>query len=467
MHEHDDEKAFLYRRPGSGFAPKIPTKPPSEAEEHGEISAGRVQPTAERSRAPSEGGEAHKGETRQYKSPAAVQKDRQGEPAARSTQVYHRTGAAAKQKASLAGKNRASRTLRINLLIGGVIAVLAVCIILAAVMPGLRAGGPGATPAASSSSSSSASGAASASGGQFTGTVLPLTADAGAAYVEETLFLGDSNTKRLMEYGSVTGLDRNTCIGVEGMGIQEAGTSALVRFEGDAGYYTMTEAVAVLQPRRVVITFGTNNIGGYTAEMFTEKYEVVLGQLEESYPYADLIIGAVPPVDQYCSYSQLDIEVIGEFNEALEALARRLGHKFLNWDEALASEATGYAEPRYTVDDGVHISEDGARAMIRYFRTHSYITEDTRPGPLGAIPQRLPIAKQATSGGGTAGGIPAPAVNTAPSTPAVPEPDPAPPVSTPASTPVESTPASTPAPAPSAPAEPDPGTETGGEEGTG
>lgn len=432
-HGHqDDERTFVYRRPGA--APPSPPSPP-----------------------PEEG-------------PPASAPPGQGH-----TNVYHRQGgghaqpgAAAKQKATLAGKNRASRKLRTNLLIGLVIVILAVCIILAAVLPGcVQTGLPVAPSVSSSSSSQSVASRSSASGA--VGTVLPETEDAGDEYVEETLFLGDSNTKRLMEYSKVTGLDLNTAIGVEGMGIQSASTNALVRFSGHSYAYTMTDAVAVLQPRRVVITFGTNNIGGYAPEAFAKQYGLVLDALEQSYPYADIIIGAVPPVDKYCSYSQLDMEIIEAYNEELIALAEKRGCKFLDWNEALTDPTAGYARSAYTVDDGVHISEKGAEVMIDYFRTHSYITEDTRPMPLDAIPERLPIQQQVTSDGGTGGGIPSPPVSAPTSDSSSTESPAAPPSSTPPpqSEPVvePSQPVVEPEPTePTQPTEPEPGTAG---EGTG
>lgn len=446
----DDGGTFVYHRPGAPAAEGAHRQQPQEY--HQGLSAHEAA-------APTRQVPPRAQERQAVDSPA-------GGAAARQ---YYRAGAAgypmggAAKKASLTGKNRASKNLRINLLIGLVIAVLAVCIILAAVLPGLGGSGFAAVPAASRFASDSSSRQdTSRSGVEYTGAVLQETHDAGRAYVQETLFLGDSNTARLLEYSGVTGLTMNTCIGVESMGIQSVIGGALVRFEGYSRAYTMVEAVAVLQPRRVVITFGTNNIGGYSADTFAKQYEMVLLAINEAYPYADLIIGAVPPVDYYCSYSQLEMEIIEEYNEALTALAEKLDCKFLDWNEELTDASDGHAKPAYTVDDGVHISEQGAKTMIDYFRTHSYVTEDTRPKPLAAIPQRQAIPKQSSSSG-SGGGIPAPPASSSSTTRA--------PASTPASqpqsvpadpAPPESTP---PVAEPSAPAsQPDPAP---GEEGTG
>ena len=42
---------------------------------------------------------------------------------------------------------------------------------------------------------------------------------------------------------------------------------------------------------------------------------------------------------------------------------------------------TGWAKTDYTLSDGVHLNQNGVRALFEYIKTHAYITEDTRPSP--------------------------------------------------------------------------------------
>ena len=101
------------------------------------------------------------------------------------------------------------------------------------------------------------------------GTVLGETADAGRSYVDETLFIGDSNTARYMMYADETGtaftsLKNN--IGVVSMGVGAITTLKCEQFKGDSQMYTIPEAVAKLKPRRIIICFGTNNLGGTSTD---------------------------------------------------------------------------------------------------------------------------------------------------------------------------------------------------------
>ncbi|HIV87722.1 MAG TPA: hypothetical protein H9896_06395, partial [Candidatus Pygmaiobacter gallistercoris] len=216
-------------------------------------------------------------------------------------------------------------------------------------------------------------------------TILPESEDAGQTYVDETLFIGDSNTYRMMVYG-FTSLSND--IGIDSMGIQMVPDTPCVYFEGYNDPVTIPEAVAILQPRRIVLTFGTNNTVGWSTETFINSYRTALEAINEAYPYADIIINAIPPVHQYHDNSDITIETIDKYNLALVDLAEEMGFKFLNSTEVLKDEETGYAKWDYTLADGIHLNKDAMTALFDYFRTHSYVTEDDRPTPLETIPAR-------------------------------------------------------------------------------
>ena len=122
---------------------------------------------------------------------------------------------------------------------------------------------------------------------KFEGTVLPETQDAGAQYVADTLFLGDSNTVRFMMYGDEkTGEAYTTIrnnIGVVSMGVGAITTLKCEEFSGMSSAVTMPEAVKILQPQRIIITFGTNNLSGTStnAEKFIDTYTRLPSEITE------------------------------------------------------------------------------------------------------------------------------------------------------------------------------------------
>ena len=116
--------------------------------------------------------------------------------------------------------------------------------------------------------------------------------DAGQSYIDETLFLGDSNTARMRMFGFCT-LD-NSAASV-GMAASALADYACVKFDGYSGYKTMPEAVALMQPRRVIITFGTNDLTpSLTTERFISEYQAGIEAVQQAYPSVDIIINAIP-----------------------------------------------------------------------------------------------------------------------------------------------------------------------------
>ncbi len=49
---------------------------------------------------------------------------------------------------------------------------------------------------------------------------------------------------------------------LEGMGIESISQAPCVYFSGETKVYTIPQAIAKVKPRRVVMTFGTNNASG-------------------------------------------------------------------------------------------------------------------------------------------------------------------------------------------------------------
>ena len=221
-------------------------------------------------------------------------------------------------------------------------------------------------------------------------TVLMETKDAGQEYIDSTLFLGDSNTARFLRIlnpeTKKTFTTRNNTIGVVGMGIDAI--SGLPCMDFTTGRYTMPQAVRILQPERVIITFGTNNLYGNStdAKNFISRYEAQIKAVQNAYPSADIIINSIPPVSKVRDYINVSMTQIDAYNKAIAEMCKKNDWKYLNSAEALKDPNTGYARSGYMVADGLHFDQKGLAALFKYIRTHAYITEDDRPKPLAAIP---------------------------------------------------------------------------------
>ena len=216
--------------------------------------------------------------------------------------------------------------------------------------------------------------------------VLGATDDAGAEYINQTIFVGDSNTFRYYQYSL---LELDQVVAVEGLGIQEFTTDKSIYFKSDDTGYSIPEALAKMKPRRIIVMMGTNNAdGSMSATDFASAYRTALEAINSAYPYTDIIVAAVPPIpEDHSSYPSMSMETINGFNEALAQMCADNGYKFLNITEVLVGD-DGYGKSQYFLAGDIHLKKDALTAIIDYARTHAYLgTEDRRPDT-DNIPER-------------------------------------------------------------------------------
>ena len=195
---------------------------------------------------------------------------------------------------------------------------------------------------------------------------LSKTDDAGQKYIDETMFLGDSNTVRFQHFDLLPKrqVKAYTGIGVEG--------ALAVAFRDDttgeaAG--TMAQAVKQAQPARVLITLGTNDIGTLSTESFIAAYQRLVQQIENAAPDATIIVNSIPPVAKY-NVAGFSMEQVNTYNDALLAYCREHKVPFLDSGKALL-DAGGVLPQDATEPDGLHLSRTALEEMLEYYRTHA------------------------------------------------------------------------------------------------
>ncbi|MDO4566896.1 MAG: GDSL-type esterase/lipase family protein [Oscillospiraceae bacterium] len=220
---------------------------------------------------------------------------------------------------------------------------------------------------------------------EYAGTLLETTEDAGVEYLEETLFVGDSNMARMVMYGL---LDYSNVIGIESMGIQGVTSVKSVYFSGYDEPVTIPTAISLMKPRRIIFNFGTNNLLGTSTEDFIESYNAALAAIEEAYPYSDIIIMAIHPLGQNRSNTALTQSQVDDYNLALINYARDAGYPFLDTAEVLKDE-DGWLKEKFAYSDGIHLTSEALQTVLSYARTHAHIVEDARPQPIGSVPTQV------------------------------------------------------------------------------
>ena len=218
---------------------------------------------------------------------------------------------------------------------------------------------------------------------EYSSVIIPASDIDDEDYLKETLFIGDSNTEGISAYGF---LPLQYVLGSTGMPIQGVTKTRCIYFYGYDQPVTMATAVGMLKPRRVILSFGTNNAGGTTTKDFIKNYETAIAAIKKSYPHCDIIVESILPVKKNRSYPDIKKEDIDEFNLALAKMCKDKGYMFLNSAEIFKGK-DGYAKNKYFSNDGIHMNTDGYKALLEYVENHKYITKDSRPRR-GQIPQR-------------------------------------------------------------------------------
>ncbi len=227
---------------------------------------------------------------------------------------------------------------------------------------------------------------------EYEDTIIKTNTEASSTYNRDILFIGDSNTEALATYEHVS---LQQVIGVTGMGIQSVPSLDCVWFVGHENPYTIPEAVKMMQPRTIIINYGTNNIGGMSVEEFIAEYLDALNSIENAYSYSNIIVNSIFPVAQDRDYPNITMQEIDEFNIALAKMCSENGYMFLNSSEVLRDSETGFMLPEYASSDGLHLSKEGLKKYIEYVGSHKYEVEDTRPA-VSSVPTRRNPPVEAT-----------------------------------------------------------------------
>ena len=180
----------------------------------------------------------------------------------------------------------------------------------------------------------------------------------------ETLFVGSS----LMEQFPINEL------------LMSRGISKTIYNRGIGGFTTdmmldsMEEMVFGLEPARIFINIGTNDISqpDYSLEKLMANYRKILAQIQERLPEAEITLLAYYPVNETLRqpgegstsdrFNTRNNENLREANQAVKALASEMGCRFLDVNAGLTDE-NGRLKAEYT-REGVHMYADAYNVVL-------------------------------------------------------------------------------------------------------
>ena len=205
------------------------------------------------------------------------------------------------------------------------------------------------------------------------GVTLPLTPDAGVAYQDSIVFVGDSLTAHLINRGVLTGgTDTKQVWRSESnmINLNSEVTSAKIIFPGTGEKMTIAEAAKEAKPSILIITLGTDWGVSYLSESeFKECYSGLIQQIQKASPKTKIILQSIFPVTATCS--TLDNAKIDTANKWVKTIAGDNGCYYLDTQSILKDENNCLKEEYCNSTDGIHLGKNAYEAILQYIRTHA------------------------------------------------------------------------------------------------
>lgn len=186
-------------------------------------------------------------------------------------------------------------------------------------------------------------------------------------YFSDALFIGDSRTVGMYEYGGLE--EVTTFYASKGLTIYKMFDSEIVPAEG--GKITVEEGLQQNSFSKIYLMIGINEMGTGTVESFLEAYEAAVAHLRELQPDAIIYLQAIIKVTTERSEQgdYINNEGIIARNEGIARLADNEHVFFLDVNPLICDE-TGGMIPEYTFD-GVHLKAVYIDIWKDFLKTHA------------------------------------------------------------------------------------------------
>lgn len=191
------------------------------------------------------------------------------------------------------------------------------------------------------------------------------------AWFADAVFIGDSRTDGLRLFSGIT--EQADFLSSAGITVFEVTAGKKVIRRGEERI-SILDALAGKEYGKLYLSLGINELGGTSAEEFTQAYGQLIDAIRELQPYARLYIQSIIPVNTAkCranrQRSYVTNENIAYLNAALARLACEKQAAFLDLAEVMADEDGEV--PADLSADGVHFKKEGYRLWLDYLTRHT------------------------------------------------------------------------------------------------
>ena len=212
--------------------------------------------------------------------------------------------------------------------------------------------------------------------------ILPQSADAGAAYIDSFIFLGESTTYHLKSRGVLSGGENTLQVWAPRSGtmmLDHSISQAQIIYPESNSEIALADAVALKKPKYMLLTFGLNGAVRSVskgAEYYKGCYSKLISTIKTASPETVVIIQSCFPVANNMDTSSYNVSAselncyIDTLNGWASELANEIGAKYLNTSEILKNDY-GFLKDEYQVGDGYHLTRAAYEKILYYIRTHA------------------------------------------------------------------------------------------------
>lgn len=213
------------------------------------------------------------------------------------------------------------------------------------------------------------------------------------SYFADAAFVGDSRTDGFMIYSGVGCGDKYVS---NGLSIFQLGEKKALTIGGQK--YTLLEALAMKQYKKVYLSLGVNELGVYDDAGFYRSYCQAIDSIRAIQPEAVIYIQGLIPLNegviaQTTKRSYLTNEHLRVYNDLMKQAAEEKQVVFLDLYSEFVDENNEL--PAEASRDGVHLLRDGYQKWLAYLKLHTVDYETLYPStppedPTPELPAETP-----------------------------------------------------------------------------